>query len=144
MLYKDSCNRKSNQQNLGTIKCSNLCTEIVEYSSPDEVICCTVVLSLAAVIILFGDICPNSESLSSLPATSGANTQTSFQLSVPWHYQSQTASSYITSHSCDVMEYIHSRPCSVRMNCLCLVSMYGKYGQNGYVPDSQYVTIVEH
>ena len=36
MLYKDACNRKSNQQNLGTIKCSNLCTEIVEYSSPDE------------------------------------------------------------------------------------------------------------
>merc|ERR1712193_40727 len=37
MLYKDACNRKSNQQNLGTIKCSNLCTEIVEYSSADEV-----------------------------------------------------------------------------------------------------------
>ena len=37
MLYKDHCNRKSNQQNLGTIKCSNLCTEIVEYSSPEEV-----------------------------------------------------------------------------------------------------------
>jgi ribonucleoside-diphosphate reductase subunit M1 len=37
MLYKDACNSKSNQQNLGTIKCSNLCTEIVEYSSPDEV-----------------------------------------------------------------------------------------------------------
>lgn len=37
MLYKDACNRKSNQQNLGTIKCSNLCTEIVEYSSVDEV-----------------------------------------------------------------------------------------------------------
>merc|ERR1719331_2565294 len=36
MLYKDACNRKSNQQNLGTIKCSNLCTEIVEYSAPDE------------------------------------------------------------------------------------------------------------
>ncbi|XP_033125946.1 ribonucleoside-diphosphate reductase large subunit-like [Anneissia japonica] len=40
MLYKDSCNRKSNQQNLGTIKCSNLCTEIIEYSSPDEVAVC--------------------------------------------------------------------------------------------------------
>ena len=40
MLYKDSCNRKSNQQNLGTIKCSNLCTEIVEYSAPDEVAVC--------------------------------------------------------------------------------------------------------
>ncbi|UYV79318.1 RRM1, partial [Cordylochernes scorpioides] len=40
MLYKDSCNRKSNQKNLGTIKCSNLCTEIVEYSSPDEVAVC--------------------------------------------------------------------------------------------------------
>ncbi|XP_054754792.1 ribonucleoside-diphosphate reductase large subunit-like [Lytechinus pictus] len=40
MLYKDHCNKKSNQQNLGTIKCSNLCTEIVEYSSPDEVAVC--------------------------------------------------------------------------------------------------------
>lgn len=37
MMYKDTCNRKSNQQNLGTIRCSNLCTEIVEYTSPDEV-----------------------------------------------------------------------------------------------------------
>jgi ribonucleotide reductase alpha subunit len=32
MLFKDACNSKSNQQNLGTIKCSNLCTEIVEYT----------------------------------------------------------------------------------------------------------------
>jgi ribonucleoside-diphosphate reductase subunit M1 len=40
MLYKDTCNRKSNQQNLGTIKSSNLCTEIVEYTSPDEVAVC--------------------------------------------------------------------------------------------------------
>uniref|UniRef100_A0A4W4EK96 Ribonucleoside-diphosphate reductase n=1 Tax=Electrophorus electricus TaxID=8005 RepID=A0A4W4EK96_ELEEL len=36
MLYKDACNRKSNQQNLGTIKCSNLCTEVIEYTSKDE------------------------------------------------------------------------------------------------------------
>jgi ribonucleoside-diphosphate reductase subunit M1 len=40
MLYKDSANRKSNQQNLGTIKCSNLCTEILEYTSPEEVAVC--------------------------------------------------------------------------------------------------------
>jgi len=40
MVYKDSCNRKSNQKNLGTIKCSNLCTEIVEYTSKDEVAIC--------------------------------------------------------------------------------------------------------
>merc|ERR1719379_1669213 len=40
MLYKDACNKKSNQQNLGTIRCSNLCTEIVEYTSPDEVAVC--------------------------------------------------------------------------------------------------------
>lgn len=40
MLFKDSCNRKSNQKNLGTIKCSNLCTEIVEYTSDDEVAVC--------------------------------------------------------------------------------------------------------
>uniref|UniRef100_A0A803T8G0 Ribonucleoside-diphosphate reductase n=1 Tax=Anolis carolinensis TaxID=28377 RepID=A0A803T8G0_ANOCA len=42
MLYKDSCNRKSNQQNLGTIKCSNLCTEIVEYTSNDEAPVCPI------------------------------------------------------------------------------------------------------
>lgn len=40
MLYKDHCNSKSNQQNVGTIKCSNLCTEIIEYSSPEEVAVC--------------------------------------------------------------------------------------------------------
>lgn len=40
LLYKDACNRKSNQQNLGTIKSSNLCTEIVEYTAPDEVAVC--------------------------------------------------------------------------------------------------------
>ena len=40
MMYKDSCNSKSNQQNLGTIKCSNLCTEIVEFTSPNEVAVC--------------------------------------------------------------------------------------------------------
>ncbi|WP_455170506.1 ribonucleoside-diphosphate reductase subunit alpha [Aegicerativicinus sediminis] len=40
MLYKDSANRKSNQKNLGTIKSSNLCTEILEYTSPDEVAVC--------------------------------------------------------------------------------------------------------
>lgn len=40
MLYKDACNQKSNQKNLGTIKSSNLCCEIVEYSSPEEVAVC--------------------------------------------------------------------------------------------------------
>lgn len=40
MLYKDACNRKSNQQNLGTIKSSNLCTEVIEYTAPDEVAVC--------------------------------------------------------------------------------------------------------
>ncbi len=40
MLYKDACNEKSNQKNLGTIKNSNLCTEIVEYSDPDEIAVC--------------------------------------------------------------------------------------------------------
>merc|ERR1712165_399038 len=40
MLYKDHANRKSNQQNLGTIHCSNLCTEIIEFTSPEEVAVC--------------------------------------------------------------------------------------------------------
>lgn len=40
ILYKDAANRKSNQQNLGTIKSSNLCSEIIEYSAPDETAVC--------------------------------------------------------------------------------------------------------
>jgi ribonucleoside-diphosphate reductase alpha chain len=47
LLYKDACNAKSNQQNLGTIKSSNLCTEIIEYSSPDE----TAVCNLASIAL---------------------------------------------------------------------------------------------
>lgn len=47
MLYKDACNEKSNQKNLGTIKSSNLCTEIVEFSSPDE----TAVCNLASIAL---------------------------------------------------------------------------------------------
>jgi len=41
LMYKDSCNRKSNQQNLGTIRSSNLCCEVVEYTSPEETAVCT-------------------------------------------------------------------------------------------------------
>ncbi|KIC74554.1 Ribonucleoside-diphosphate reductase large subunit [Neochlamydia sp. TUME1] len=40
MVYKDACNRKSNQQHLGTIQSSNLCTEIIEYTAPGEVAVC--------------------------------------------------------------------------------------------------------
>ncbi|MEL6865628.1 MAG: ribonucleoside-diphosphate reductase subunit alpha [Bacteroidota bacterium] len=48
MLYKDACNKKSNQKNLGTIRSSNLCTEILEYTSPDEVAVCNLAsISLA-------------------------------------------------------------------------------------------------
>ena len=47
MLFKDACNRKSNQQNLGTIKSSNLCTEIVEFTSPEE----TAVCNLASIAL---------------------------------------------------------------------------------------------
>ena len=41
ILFKDACNRKSNQKNLGTIRSSNLCTEIIEYCSPEETAVCT-------------------------------------------------------------------------------------------------------
>jgi len=40
LLYKDACNRKSNQKNIGCIECSNLCVEIVQYTSPNEVAVC--------------------------------------------------------------------------------------------------------
>ena len=52
MLYKDAANGKSNQQNLGTIKSSNLCTEIMEFTSPDEVAVCNLAsLSLPRFVI---------------------------------------------------------------------------------------------
>jgi ribonucleoside-diphosphate reductase alpha subunit len=47
MLYKDACNAKSNQKNLGTIKSSNLCTEIIEYTDKDE----TAVCNLASICL---------------------------------------------------------------------------------------------
>ena len=47
MLYKDACNKKSNQKNLGTIKSSNLCTEILEYTDKDE----TAVCNLASIAL---------------------------------------------------------------------------------------------
>lgn len=40
VLYKDTCNRQSNQKNLGTLKCSNLCAEIQQFTAPDEVAVC--------------------------------------------------------------------------------------------------------
>jgi ribonucleoside-diphosphate reductase alpha subunit len=52
MMYKDHCNRKSNQQNLGTIRGSNLCCEIVEYTSPEETAVCTLAsISLSDCVI---------------------------------------------------------------------------------------------
>lgn len=55
IMFKDHCNRKSNQQNLGTIRGSNLCCEIVEYTSPDEAAVCTLAsISLSACASKFG------------------------------------------------------------------------------------------
>ena len=52
LLYKDSCNRKSNQNNLGTIKSSNLCTEIIEYSNDEETAVCNLAsISLPSCVI---------------------------------------------------------------------------------------------
>eukprot|EP01006_Ploeotia_vitrea_P003763 TRINITY_DN113195_c0_g1_i1.p1 TRINITY_DN113195_c0_g1~~TRINITY_DN113195_c0_g1_i1.p1 ORF type:complete len:874 (-),score=121.68 TRINITY_DN113195_c0_g1_i1:242-2782(-) len=52
MVYKDTANKKSNQQNLGTIKCSNLCTEIIEYTDPGEVAVCNLAsISLPSCVV---------------------------------------------------------------------------------------------
>ena len=52
MLYKDACNQKSNQKNLGTIKSSNLCCEIVEYSDPSESAVCNLAsVSLSTMVV---------------------------------------------------------------------------------------------
>jgi ribonucleoside-diphosphate reductase alpha subunit len=53
LLYKDACNRKSNQQNIGVIQSSNLCTEIIQYSSPEETAVCNLAsISLPAFVTL--------------------------------------------------------------------------------------------
>lgn len=55
MVYKDACNAKSNQKNLGTIRSSNLCTEIVQFSSPEETAVCNLAsISLPAFVSLSG------------------------------------------------------------------------------------------
>eukprot|EP00953_Heterococcus_sp_UTEX-ZZ885_P000629 866-Heterococcus_DN1.PRE.2 len=72
MLFKDACNSKSNQQNLGTIKCSNLCTEIVEYTSPDEVAVCNLAsINLSAMV--------NSAPVNNTPGTIAAAATFDFQ-----------------------------------------------------------------
>lgn len=65
MLYKDACNRKSNQQNLGTIQCSNLCTEIIQFTDKDEVAVCNLAsICLPKFVVSdrgpFGSINPSS------------------------------------------------------------------------------------
>ncbi|ETN94251.1 ribonucleoside-diphosphate reductase alpha chain [Zhouia amylolytica] len=55
MLYKDSVNRKSNQKNLGVIRSSNLCTEIMEYTSPDEVAVCNLASIALPMFVKNGD-----------------------------------------------------------------------------------------
>jgi len=56
MLYKDAANNKSNQKNLGTIKSSNLCTEIIEYSAPDEQAVCNLASINLTVLIKDGEV----------------------------------------------------------------------------------------
>ena len=52
LLYKDACNKKSNQNNLGTIKSSNLCTEIIEYSNDEETAVCNLAsISLPSCVV---------------------------------------------------------------------------------------------
>ena len=65
MMYKDQCNAKSNQQNLGTIRCSNLCTEIVEFTAPDETAVCNLAsISLSKMTTPYkGTLCFDFEKL---------------------------------------------------------------------------------
>ena len=58
MLYKDAANRKSNQKNLGTIRSSNLCTEIMEYTSPGEVAVCNLASIALPMFVKNGGVRP--------------------------------------------------------------------------------------
>ncbi|CAH0041087.1 unnamed protein product [Clonostachys solani] len=63
MLYKDACNRKSNQKNLGTIRSSNLCTEIIEYCAPDEVAVCNLASLALPAYVDYDEGCYNFKKL---------------------------------------------------------------------------------
>lgn len=63
MLYKDHANRKSNQKNLGTIRSSNLCTEIIEYSAPDEVAVCNLASIALPAYVDYDNNCYNFQQL---------------------------------------------------------------------------------
>lgn len=73
IVYKDAVNRKSNQSNLGTIKSSNLCTEIMEFSSPDETAVCNLAsVSLAAFVVSDADPSPVVSDADPSPVVSDA------------------------------------------------------------------------
>ncbi|POS72034.1 ribonucleotide reductase [Diaporthe helianthi] len=63
MLYKDHANRKSNQKNLGTIRSSNLCTEIIEYCAPDEVAVCNLASIALPAYVDYDNNCYNFQQL---------------------------------------------------------------------------------
>ena len=71
MLFKDACNGKSNQQNLGCIKSSNLCTEIVEYTSPEETAVCNLA-SLALPRYVMEEADPNAAATAAPMTAPGA------------------------------------------------------------------------
>ena len=72
MMFKDACNAKSNQRHLGTIRGSNLCTEIVEYTAPDEVAVCNL-----ASIALPRFVIPAVPAVPAVPAGGGGSGGTS-------------------------------------------------------------------
>ncbi|KAI8670975.1 ribonucleotide-diphosphate reductase subunit rnr1 [Fusarium falciforme] len=69
MLYKDHCNRKSNQKNLGTIRSSNLCTEIIEYCAPDEVAVCNLASLALPSFINYDEACYDFQKLHEVTQT---------------------------------------------------------------------------
>jgi ribonucleoside-diphosphate reductase alpha chain len=80
LMFKDACNRKSNQQNLGTIRSSNLCTEIVQYSSSDEIAVC----NLASVCL---SKCVDEQFIGKLSWAAGPVREAHFGLNIPRLYE---------------------------------------------------------
>jgi ribonucleoside-diphosphate reductase subunit M1 len=79
MLYKDACNAKSNQKNLGTIQCSNLCTEIVQYTDEEEVAVCNLASICLSKFVVVTPLSPppSSSSFSSSTLSEDKNHGTS-------------------------------------------------------------------
>lgn len=123
ILYKDACNEKSNQKNLGTIRCSNLCTEIVEYTAPDETAVCNLAsISLSKLVTPATDTDQGSFDFDRLNEISQVVTRNLNKIIDRNYYPIEEARKYVCSYGwlvgCFFVDYVWI-PCRLTFFSCC-------------------------